>query len=95
MAEQKTDFLSDSNGNIFKQIQRKTVHPSIIKNSRVEFGQPCKINTNFSQSEQKHDGNIFPLIEGDEIIGFVYECSCGEVAKILFEYEQNTARAAS
>ncbi len=95
MAEQKTDFLTDENGSIFKQMRRKTVTPSVIKNNRVEFGQPCKINTQISQSSHKHNGNIFPLIEGDEIIGFVYECSCGEVAKILFEYEQDSARAAS
>ena len=95
MAEQKNDFLTDSTGNIFKQLHRKTVHPVVIKNSRIEFGQPCKINTHVSQSNHKHEGNIFPLIEGDEIVGFVYECACGEVAKILFEYEQGTARVAS
>ncbi len=95
MAEQTNDFVSDAGGSIFKQIPKKTPLPSVIKNDRIEYGQPCKINTNVSQSMHKHDGNIFPLIEGDEIIGFVYECSCGEVAKILFEYEPNAARVAS
>lgn len=95
MADQTNDFVSDSGGSIFKQMQPKKVLPSVIKNERVEYGRPCKINSQVAQGAHKHEGNIFPLIEGDEIVGFVYECSCGEVAKILFEYEQNATRAAS
>jgi len=95
MAQQTNDFISDNNGGIFKQAYSKTVRQSIIKSNNLEFGQPRKIHSRIQNTAHKHDGNIFPLIEGDEIVGFVYECACGEVAKILFEYGQNVDRAAS
>lgn len=89
------DFIADENGGIFNQVFKKPLRRSIIKSDNLEYGQPHKIEMRANKHSHKENGDIFPLIEGDEIVGFVYECSCGEVAKILFEYDQDMKRVAS
>jgi len=89
------DFITDGVGGIFKRDPIKPLRHPIIKSSKLEVGQPYKIDSQEQNAARKHEGNIYPIIEGDEIVGFVYECACGESAKILFEYEQKLGRAAS
>ena len=88
------EFITDRNGSIF---QNKTIHKMstpVIKSNHVVYGSPKKIKHQTAASALPHRGNAFPLMEGDIIVGFVYECSCGEVTKILFDYEQDAGRAA-
>ena len=91
----KNNFFSDSNGSIFKQTFPKTTRHSVIKSDSLEVGHPRKIEAQIPRAAHRHGGSINPIIEGDEIVGFVYECACGEEAKIMFEYEQSLGRAAS
>jgi hypothetical protein len=93
--DQSTDFITDGVGGIFKKNSKKTVRQPVIKSTNLEMGQTFKVNAHESARAKGHEGNIYPVIEGDEIVGFVYECACGESAKILFEYEQSIGRAAS
>ena len=92
---QSNDFLTDEKGDFFQQSFRKTVRQSIIKSEDLAYGQPHKVEAQTKKHMHKEGGNIFPLIEGDEIVGFVFECACGEVAKILFEFDQEIKRVAS
>lgn len=92
---QTNDFITDENGGIFKQMFKKPYRQTIIKSQNLEYGQPHKIEMRAKKHDHRESGNLFPLIEGDEIVGFVYECACGEVAKILFEYDQDMKRVAS
>lgn len=92
---QSNDFLTDENGAFFQKAFNKPVRKSIIKSKDLAYGQPQKIEAQAKKHNHKDGGNIFPLIEGDEIVGFVYECACGEVAKILFEFDQDMKRVAS
>ncbi len=88
-------FTSDDTGRIFQKASAKPVRQTVIKSTKVQVGKPKKIDQYSSSQSHDHGGSIFPLIEGDEIVGFVYECSCGEVAKIIFDYEKNVGRVAS
>ncbi len=89
------NFISDEKGSIFNDASTKPVRQTVIKSTKVQVGKPKKIEQFSSIQSHNHSGSIFPLIEGDEIVGFVYECSCGEVAKIIFDYEENVERVAS
>ena len=82
------DVIKDDAGSVLTQKVKTAPRKPVIKKNRLDIGTPHKIETNIQNSKSGHGGNIFPLIEGDEIIGFMYECSCGEVAKIIFEYEK-------
>ncbi len=92
---QTDNFITDDTGRIFHETPTKPVRQTVIKSTKVQVGKPKKIEQYSSGQSHNHGGSIFPLIEGDEIVGFVYECSCGEVAKIIFDYEKNVGRVAS
>lgn len=88
------EFVTGKNGSIFQKTAVRKINTPVIKSNHVVFGNPKKIKYQASAGAQPHQGNAFPLMDGDTIIGFVYECSCGEVTKILFDYEQEAERAA-
>ncbi len=88
-------FITDEKGNFFQQDHPKPIRQTVIKSSNLQIGKPKKIDQIATDNPHRHSGSIFPLIEGDDIVGFVYECSCGEVAKIIFDYEETVGRAAS
>ncbi len=75
---------------IFKNISRiKPIRNSVIKREKVVIGQKRKIEHSLQVSEAHHDGKINPVFNGDELIGIIYECSCGKVAQILFDFEES------
>lgn len=88
------DFITDQKGTIFQNTGSQKCRATVIKSSHVVFGTPKKIRPEYTAKSHRHQANAFPLMEGDNIVGFVYECSCGEVTKILFDYEQEAERAA-
>jgi hypothetical protein len=88
-------FITDNKGGIFRQknnsaLSRKTV----LKSNEVVVNNYKKIEPRENQTEAVHEGSVHPIVEGGEMIGFVYECSCGEVAKIMFDLAAGAKRAA-
>jgi hypothetical protein len=84
----KNEFKSDSNGNIFNQPFRKSKPASIIKNDSLKMGIPKKIET-FDFSKTKFDQSTVSAIEENgQIKGFVFECPCGEVVEVLLDYDE-------
>ena len=88
------EFITDQTGGIFQSAGIRKVKTPVIKSSHVIYGNPRKIRPDNAARSHAHQSNAFPLMDGDDVIGFVYECSCGEVTKILFDYEQEAERAA-
>jgi len=91
---QDDNFFSDNKGSIFRNTVTQRPKESVIKSSDIVLGPPAKIKPKVAAHTHTHNRNVFPLMEGEEIVGFVYECSCGEVAKIMFDFQQKTERAA-
>ena len=84
----KHEFKSDENGNIFNQTVRKTKPASIIKNDSLKVGTPKKIEP-FDFSKTKFDQSTVSAIEENgQIKGFVFECPCGEVVEVLLDYDE-------
>lgn len=90
------DFTADINGSSFKKVLRPIPGIAIIKKDQVNIGTPKKIEP-ADQLQHIHGGsNITPIKADDHIVGFVYECSCGESAQIIFDYatDENAAMLA-
>ncbi|APF18206.1 hypothetical protein [Caldithrix abyssi] len=76
---------------IFKNIERvKPAKAKVIKRDQVVVGQKRKIEHAMQVSETHTEGKITPVLNGEELIGIIYECSCGKVAQILFDFEETT-----
>ncbi len=87
------DFITDDKGSIFKNNQPKKRTASVIKSHAVNYGKTHKIVPPEMDHGGDHKSNIVPITENDEVIGFVYECSCGEIANIVFDFEQQSQMA--
>ncbi|HHE54977.1 MAG TPA: hypothetical protein ENL21_04290 [Caldithrix abyssi] len=76
---------------VFKNISSiKPIKNKIIKKDQVVVGSKRKIEHSLRVSESHHDGKITPIFNADELIGIIYECSCGKVAQILFDFEESS-----
>ena len=67
----------------------KPVKSKILKKDQVVVGFSKKIEHALQISEVQHEGKITPVFNDDELIGIIYECSCGKVAQILFDFEES------
>lgn len=89
--QNKTDFFDKDQGKIFTNIHQKNLsRKSVIKRDQLVVGQPRKIEHSLQVSESHHDGKVTPIYNDDELIGIIYECSCGKVAQILFDFEEQS-----
>ncbi len=91
---QNNEFMTDNQGSIFKKSNASFTRQSVIKKDEVRLGNSKRIEPKVHQPNADHDGQVFPITEDGQVVGFVYECSCGEVAKIMFEFEEAVNRAA-
>lgn len=88
-------FITDNKGGIFRQKNNSVpTRKTVLKSEEVRVDNFKKIEPRETQAEEVHEGSVHPIIEGGEMIGFVYECSCGEVAKIMFDFAADAKRAA-
>jgi len=88
-------FITDNKGGIFRQKNHvMDSRRTVLKSNEVVVANFKKIEPREHETETVHEGGVHPIIEGGEMIGFVYECSCGEVAKIMFDFEVGAKRAA-
>ncbi len=88
MSMQDTVFHKNQ-ASVFTQRGGKTSpRKKVIKREQLVLGKPKKIEHALQVSETQHDGKITPLFNNDELIGIIYECSCGKVAQILFDFEE-------
>ena len=78
------DLFIKEQGNIFQNQRTKHKPAGVIKKSAVNLGQPCKITHQDSAKINLASSKISPIKENDHIIGFTFECSCGEKAKVIF-----------
>ncbi len=88
MSMQNTVFSKDQASVFMQHTGKKTPRKTVIKREQLVLGKPKKIEHALQVSETQHDGKITPLFNNDELIGIIYECSCGKVAQILFDFEE-------
>ncbi len=89
--QRQTDFFDEDQGKIFTRVHRKTVgRKSVIKRDQLIIGHPRKIEHSLQVSEHSHEGKVTPIYNDEELIGIIYECSCGKVAQILFDFEEQS-----
>jgi len=62
---------------------------TIIKGTNVRCTSSKTINPYQTSSLPHGEGRITPLLDGDNVIGIIYECACGELARILFDFEED------
>lgn len=93
MSSEFDDFITDDKGSIFKNCKPKKRSASVIKSNTVNYGKTQKIAPSEIHDAGEHKSNIVPITENDEVIGFVFECSCGETANIVFDFEQQSQMA--
>ena len=79
------EFQPDNNGNIFRTKSKIIRHP-IIKSNEVNIKQEKKFIPQTHHTDTKKT-KVSPIMNDNEIIGVMTECSCGEVIKIYFNYE--------
>jgi len=87
---QNSAFVPNENGNIFNAENKKNqiVREPILKGQQVILGSPVKLDMyKGNRGGHTHDAQVEPIIENGQVIGFVFECACGESTEILFEYE--------
>jgi hypothetical protein len=92
--DRHNEFISDNKGSIFKSSPIKKSRDTVIKKNNIIFGSSTKIKPEIIEQSHSHEANAFPVLDGNNIVGFVYECKCGEITKILFDFEQESERAA-
>ncbi len=88
MSMQNTIFSKDQASVFTHRAGKTTPRKTVIKREQLVLGKPKKIEHALQVSETQHDGKITPLFNNDELIGIIYECSCGKVAQILFDFEE-------
>jgi len=92
--DKSSDFISDNKGSIFKNTPIMKSRDTVIKKNNIVYGSSAKIKPDINDKSRKHQPNAFPVLDGNNIVGFVYECPCGEITKIMFDFEQEAGRAA-
>jgi len=80
-------FHADEKGSIFNKIKPKP-SSNIIKNQYTHSGNPIKIKLAENENQKTLKNSILPIKKDGEIIGFISECSCGEIVKVYFKYEE-------
>jgi hypothetical protein len=79
----------DDPGKIFKP-KKNLRSSSIIKKDMVNLNMDVrKINPYENNHIPQNKGKITPLTDDGDVIGFIYECSCGEIAKVIFDFEES------
>ncbi len=95
---QNEQFITDNKGGIFKNRQQQSSFrkKKVIKNEEVVILNKKKRIEPAAEERihPGHEGLVRPILDAGELVGIVYECSCGEVAKIMFEFEEHVNRAA-
>lgn len=83
------DLKIDEQVNAFKT-QKNQKSSVIIKREEVQIQNSSKkINPYDNNHIPANSGKITPLTDNNEVIGFIYECSCGEIAKVIFDFEES------
>lgn len=82
-------FNLEDSAQTFTDSEKKQKKPSaIIKKSNTRSVDSIKVINPYETTKiPENKGNITPLIDNDQIIGFIYECSCGEIGKVIFDFE--------
>jgi len=83
------ELAVDDQSKVFKAKKEKKAS-SIIKKDKVNLSNSSrKINPYENSHIPVNKGKITPLTDNEEIIGFIYECSCGEIAKVVFDFDES------
>jgi len=63
---------------------------TVIKRDAVKIGNQKTIDHKKALHSHGSTSKIIPLKENGHIVGFQFECSCGEVARVLLDYEESS-----
>ncbi len=84
----ENEFWPDSANELFGTKILSSKKSNIIKNQTVKVGTPLQIKTPVRGEPTGHEKNLFPIENNGEIVGFEYACNCGEVVKVMFDFEE-------
>ncbi|RKY52160.1 MAG: hypothetical protein DRP89_08100 [Candidatus Neomarinimicrobiota bacterium] len=76
-------LLKDNVSEVKAQFSRKH---TVIKGQLIRLKPAVKIEIDEKDFGGNEGESVQPIISNGEITGVVHRCSCGKVAKILFEY---------
>ncbi len=71
------------------KLKRSRQRSSIIKSKDIKIKSTRIINPLENSHIPVNKGKVTPLTEAGEVIGFIYQCSCGEIAKVIFDYDES------
>ena len=63
---------------------------TVIKRDAVVMGNSKTIDHKKELHTNNKASKIIPLKENGHIVGFQFECSCGEVSRVLLDYEDSS-----
>ena len=89
MSQGNSIFNKDQSHVFTDASPKNMVRNSVIKKEKLVIGHPKKIEHSLQVSETQQDGKVTPVFNNNELIGIIYECSCGKVAQILFDFEED------
>jgi hypothetical protein len=61
---------------------------NIIKKKNVKVSGSHKVDHSNMKLEPLNNTAITPIKENDQVVGFVFQCSCGETAKVMLEFDE-------
>jgi len=80
-------FKDDDGGIIFSKSLALPTKKKLIKSKNVKII-TAKKKISVSETNNCHkESKVVPILKNQEIVGIMTECSCGEIVKILFNYE--------
>ncbi len=84
------ELTPDNQSKVFKPAKKEKRTSAIIKKDKVQvLTSSRKIDPYENSQIPVNKGKITPLTDNNEIIGFIYECSCGEIAKVVFDFDES------
>jgi hypothetical protein len=72
---------------IFDRGTRKPVRDSVIKQNSVKVGNPKRIDQKEEPALPGGEPAIQPIMEEGQIVGIIYECTCGKISEVRFDFE--------
>ena len=81
------EYKENTGKEIFSKTLAQPQKKRLFKSENVKINSSTRvISANNNKSGHK-ETKVVPIRNNDEIVGVLVECSCGEVVKVLFNYE--------
>jgi len=81
------EYKDDEGGIIFSNKTSFPMKRKLFKSNCVRVDSSKRKISSSHNDDTHKQSKVVPVLNDDEIVGVMIECSCGEVVKILFKYE--------